>query len=190
MKQSVKIAAMCGSLRKDSFNKKLLQAIVEEARDQWEMSYVEIGTLPLFNEDLEKEGDPEEVIRFRDKLKEADGVLIITPEYNSGIPGGLKNALDWASRPPRKAVLNGLPAAVAGATPGSGGTGLSQMQLRQILVAMNVNVMSAPKVLVGEVHKKINQETLKLEDERTLTHLQGFIHGFTEFVELYKGKGY
>ncbi|WP_341357558.1 NADPH-dependent FMN reductase [Rossellomorea sp. y25] len=190
MNKRIKIAAMCGSLRKDSFNKKLLQVIAEEANNQWEMSFVEIGELPLFNEDLEKEGDPEEVVTFREKLKEADGVLIITPEYNSGVPGGLKNALDWASRPPRQAVLNGMPAAVAGATPGSGGTGLSQMQLRQTLVAMNVNVMSAPKVLVGEVHKKINQETMRLEDERTLTHLQSFIHGFTEFVELYKGKGY
>ncbi|MDR0140164.1 NADPH-dependent FMN reductase [Metabacillus idriensis] len=182
----INIVAICGSLRKDSYNKKLLEAIKHESNDQWDVTFVEIDELPLFNEDLEIGGDPEEVSDFKKKLKDADGILIVTPEYNSGIPGGLKNALDWASRPVRSSFFLNLPVALAGATPGSLGTALSQMQLRQILVAMNANVLSAPKVLVGEVHKKIDLETRQVTDHRTLSHLKSFINAFTEFVEMYR----
>ncbi|MYL50004.1 NAD(P)H-dependent oxidoreductase [Halobacillus litoralis] len=182
----LEIAAICGSLRKDSFNKKLLEAVERESKGKWKIKFVEINRLPLFNEDIEKGGDPEEVAIFKEKLKGADGTLIITPEYNSGMPGGLKNALDWASRPVQDSVFKNTPAAVAGASPGRAGTALAQMQLRQTLVAMEANVMSGPKVLVGEVHKIIDSETNQITDPRTLSNLQSLIHGFTAFVEMYQ----
>lgn len=183
----IKIVSICGSLRKDSYNKKLLETIQKESKgaEGIDITVVEIDKLPLFNEDLEIGGDPEEVIDFKKKLREADGILIVTPEYNSGIPGGLKNALDWASRPANASIFANLPVAVAGATPGSLGTALSQMQLRQILIAMNANVMSGPKVLVGGVHLKVDPETKEINDARTLNHIQSFIHEFKKFVEMY-----
>ncbi|MFV8828994.1 NADPH-dependent FMN reductase [Alkalihalobacterium sp. APHAB7] len=182
----IKIVSICGSLRRNSFNKKLLEAIEQESKGKWDMTLAAIDNLPLFNEDLEMGGDPEEVTVFKKKLADADAILIVTPEYNSGIPGGLKNALDWASRPVKSSAFSNRPVAIAGATPGSAGTALSQMQLRQILVAMNANVLSGPKVLVGEVHKKLEADTKQINDLRTLDHLQSFIHSFTDFVEMYK----
>ncbi|TYS69776.1 NAD(P)H-dependent oxidoreductase [Sutcliffiella horikoshii] len=184
----LKIVSICGSLRKDSFNKMLLEAIKQESKEvgDMEITIVEIDKLPLFNEDLEIGGDPVEVIDFKEKLREADGILIVTPEYNSGIPGGLKNALDWASRPIQSSIFANLPVAVAGATPGSIGTALSQMQLRQILVAMNANVMSGPKVLVGGVHQKVDSETKQIIDQRTISHLRSFANQLKDFVMMYK----
>lgn len=187
-KNKLTIATISGSLRKNSYNQKLIEVIKAESKEDWNMSSIEIGTLPLFNEDLETNGDPEEVKKFKESLKGVDGILLVTPEYNSGIPGGLKNALDWGSRPAKMSAFAGMPVAVAGATPGGIGTALAQSQLRQVLVAMNANVMSSPKVLVGEVHKKIDAESGQIVDPRTVQHLQSFIGAFTQYVEMYKSE--
>lgn len=185
-KENLNIVAICGSLRKESFNKKVLKTIEKESDGKWTVLHADIGKLPLFNEDIEGIGDPKEVKEFKDMIREADGVLIVTPEYNMGMPGVLKNALDWGSRPAKSSVFNQMPVALAGATPGGMGTALSQMQIRQTLAAMNANVMSGPKLLISEIHKKINQDTQKLEDPKTLSYLKFFIDGFSHYVEMYK----
>lgn len=179
------IVAMCGSLRKDSLNRKLMNEIIRQAEDKWHVKEAEIGELPLFNEDIEAEGDPESVRSFRQKLNEADGVLIVTPEYNAGIPGGLKNALDWASRSPKEFSIKNLPVAIAGASNGNVGTALSQMQVRQILTNMNANIMTNPKIIASRYQTKIDPESGRLTDEATEKQLDKFIDGFTKFVRVF-----
>ncbi|RWZ54480.1 NAD(P)H-dependent oxidoreductase [Halobacillus fulvus] len=182
----LRIVTILGSLRKESYNKILLQSITDVADQRWELTSADISNLPLFNQDLETESDPEAVATFKETLKQADGVLIVTPEYNSGIPGVLKNALDWGSRPAKSSVFTNTPVAIAGATPGGVGTALAQMQVRQTLTAMNANVMSNPKVLVGGVQKKIDFDSQRIEDSRTMSRLEEFIDAFTSFVEMYQ----
>ncbi|CAH1222873.1 hypothetical protein PAECIP111892_05227 [Paenibacillus auburnensis] len=115
------ITAICGSLREGSFNRRVLKAMEELAPKHWEIYHADLSMIPLFNSDIESQGDPQSVAEFKENIRQADGVLIVTPEYNMGIPGVLKNALDWASRPSKSSVLIEKPFAIAGATPGGGG---------------------------------------------------------------------
>ncbi|MBA2176008.1 NAD(P)H-dependent oxidoreductase [Halobacillus locisalis] len=184
--KNLRIVTILGSLRKESYNKILLQAIADKADQKWDISSADISELPLFNQDIEADGDPEAVTTFKETIKQADGVVIVTPEYNSGIPGVLKNALDWGSRPGNSSVFMNTPVAIAGATPGGAGTALAQMQVRQTLAAMNANVMSHPKVLVGGVQNKIDFDSGRIEDSRTISRLEDFVHTFTSFVEMYQ----
>ncbi len=179
------IVALCGSLRKDSLNRKLMNEIIRQSEGKWHIKEAEIGELPLFNEDLEAAGDPDSVRSFRKKLNEADGVLIVTPEYNAGIPGGLKNALDWASRSPKEFSIKNLPVAIAGASNGNVGTALSQMQVRQILTNMNANIMTNPKIIASRYQDKIDPESGRLTDEATEKQIDKFIDGFTKFVRVF-----
>lgn len=177
------IATVCGSLRRGSYNHKVLEALEKTAPAHWEIEHTDISGIPLYDADLEKEGDPLEVSNFKRTIERADGVVIVTPEYNTGIPGVLKNALDWASRPAKASVMIEKPFAVAGATPGNGGTAQSQMQVRQTLLAMNAYVMPGPKIQIRRVHEKIGETTGVLEDERTLKYLNRFLSGFEGWVE-------
>ncbi|WP_166786827.1 NADPH-dependent FMN reductase [Jeotgalibacillus salarius] len=179
------IVAMCGSLRKDSLNRKLMNEIVHQSEGKWRVKEAEIGELPLFNEDIEQAGDPDPVKAFRKKLNEADGVLIVTPEYNAGMPGGLKNALDWASRSPEEFSIRNLPVAIAGASNGSVGTALSQMQVRQTLTNMNANIMTNPKIIASRYQTKIDPESGRLKDEGTVRQIDKFVESFTKFVNVF-----
>ncbi|QWU15450.1 NAD(P)H-dependent FMN reductase [Paenibacillus sophorae] len=180
------ITAICGSLREGSFNRKVLKAMEELAPKHWEIHHVDISAIPLYNSDIESHGDPQSVVELKESIRTADGVLIITPEYNMGIPGVLKNALDWASRPARSSVLIQKPFAIAGATPGGGGTAQSQAQVRQTLLAMNAYTMPGPKVLIGSVHEKLNETTGELNDESTLRHLERFLIAFEQWILIFK----
>ncbi|MFB1081925.1 NADPH-dependent FMN reductase [Jeotgalibacillus sp. JSM ZJ347] len=179
------IVTMCGSLRKDSLNRKLMNEIIHQSEGKWSVKEAEIDELPLFNEDIEAEGDPESVKTFRRKLNEADGVLIVTPEYNAGMPGGLKNALDWASRSPEEFSIKNLPVAIAGASNGNVGTALSQMQVRQTLTNMNANIMTNPKIIASRYQTKIDPESGRLTDEGTEKQIDRFIDGFTKFIAVF-----
>jgi chromate reductase, NAD(P)H dehydrogenase (quinone) len=180
------ITAICGSLREGSFNRRVLKAMKELAPKHWEIHHADLSMIPLFNSDIESQGDPQSVVEFKESIRQADGVLIVTPEYNMGIPGVLKNALDWASRPSKSSVLIEKPFAIAGATPGSGGTAQSQAQVRQTLLAMNAYTMPGPKVLIGSVHEKLNETTGELDDESTLRHLERFLTAFEEWILVFK----
>jgi len=126
----MKILGFAGSLRAASYNKALLRAARELAPEGMEIEIFDIGGIPLYNEDVERAGVPAAVEEFRAAIRAADALLIAVPEYNHGVPGVLKNAIDWASRPPRESALAGKPAALLGASPGQTGTARAQTQMR------------------------------------------------------------
>ena len=147
-----KIAILVGSLRQGSINKKIARSICGLRGDNLDCSMVEIGDLPLFNEDLDKDSPPEQWVRFRQQVGAADGILFCTPEYNRGVPGLLKNAIDVGSRPYGKSVWDQKPAAIVSASPGSiGGFGANH-QLRQACVFLNMPVMQQPEAYLGHVN--------------------------------------
>lgn len=176
-----KIGLICGSLRKDSFNRIIAQALTT-MDDSIEFHWIELKELPLFNEDLEVGSDPTSVTLFKSAIDEVDGIIIVSPEYNSGIPGVLKNALDWASRPPKSSVLHRKPVGVIGATPGGLGTAFSQMQIRQTLEAIQAYVLPFQKVLISQVHEKIDSDKKVLTDEKTKRYLQRYLEQFQQWM--------
>jgi len=160
----LRVLGFAGSLRAASYNKLLLRAAVELAPEGMEIEIHDIGGIPLFNEDVEAAGTPPAVEAFRDAIRRADALLIATPEYNHGVPGVLKNAIDWASRPPRRSVLAGKPAAVFGASPGATGTARAQTQLRASFVFTDTPALPQPEVLVFRAHEKFDADG-RLTDE-------------------------
>lgn len=175
------VAGFAGSLRAASFNRALLRAAKELAPPEMTIEIVEIGGIPVFNADLEAEGDPEPVAAFKRAVGGADGLLIATPEYNLGVPGVTKNVIDWASRPPRGSVLDGKPVAVMGATPGMGGTARGQSQLRQAFVFTNSYAMPQPEVLVRRAADLFDSDG-RLTDEGTREHLAKFLAAFAGWI--------
>jgi chromate reductase, NAD(P)H dehydrogenase (quinone) len=166
MTQEIHVVGIPGSLRDDSYNRALLEA-AQNLVDGVEIEIIEIDDIPLFDADLEAGGDPAAVVHFKRAIYEADAVLIATPEYQHGVPGPLKNALDWASRPPGEGPLTGKPTAIMGATTGNYGTARAQEQLRQTLVYNNCPMVKVPEVLVSEAQDKVN-ENGEFVDEATL----------------------
>jgi chromate reductase, NAD(P)H dehydrogenase (quinone) len=138
------IAVIAGSLRKDSFNKKLADALVKLAPPEFSFTRVPIGDLPLYNQD-DDEHPAEPVERMKNAIRAAGGILIVTPEYNRSVPGVLKNALDHGSRPPARNVWAGKPTGILGISPGNGGTAMAQQHLRNILSYLDVPVMRQPE---------------------------------------------
>ena len=162
----LRVLGFAGSLRAASYNKMLLRAAVELAPAGMEIEIFDIGAIPLFNEDVEAARTPPAVEAFRDAIRRADALLIATPEYNHGVPGVLKNAIDWASRPPRKSPLAGKPAALFGASPGATGTARAQTQLRASFVFTDTPALPQPEVLVFRAHEKFDADG-RLTDEQT-----------------------
>jgi chromate reductase len=161
------VCGIAGSLRKASYNRALLRVAQDLAPEDMEIRIFErIGEIPHYNEDVEKQGDPEPVEALKRAIGEADALLIATPEYNQGVPGVLKNAIDWASRPARRSVLAKKPTAIFGASPGSTGSARAQSQLRQDLVFSDVPVLVQPEILVYRAQEKFDTE-LRLTDEKT-----------------------
>ena len=145
-----KIAILVGSLRKDSINRKVAKSLCAFAGDKLDCEIVEIGDLPLYNQDYDSDS-PEPFVRFRERIAAADGILFVTPEYNRGVPGVLKNAIDIGSRPYGHSVWDKKPAAIVSASPGSiGGFGANH-QLRQACVFLNMPVMQQPEAYLGHV---------------------------------------
>lgn len=175
------VLGFAGSLRRASYNRALLRAAQEEMPAGMKLDIFEIGEIPLYNEDVEAEGDPEAVSRFKQAIREADGLLIATPEYNHGVPGVTKNAIDWASRPPRQAPLGGKPVAILGASPGITGTARGQSQLRQAFEFTNSYCMPQPEILVYQAHQKFDAEG-RLTDAKTREYLGKFLVAFGEWV--------
>jgi chromate reductase len=148
----MKVLAMVGSLRKGSYNKLLLQAAIELKPKDLEIGSAEIGDLPLYNEDVREQGFPAAAQRLREQIRAADALLFVTPEYNYAIPGVLKNAIDWASRPPDQ-PFNEKPAAIMGASISRLGTARAQYHLRQSCVYLNMYPLNQPEVMVAEAGK-------------------------------------
>ncbi|MFP3124152.1 NAD(P)H-dependent oxidoreductase [Ectobacillus funiculus] len=176
------IGLICGSLRENSYNRIIAQSLTDMS-DAAQFRWIEINELPLFNEDLEIGGDPETVASFKSAIQDVDGIIIVSPEYNSGIPGALKNALDWASRPSKSSVLSRKPVGLIGATPGGLGTAFAQMQIRQILEAMQTHILPFQKVLISQVHEKIDSDQKVLTDEKTKRYLERYLQQFIHWID-------
>jgi chromate reductase len=161
----MKVLGICGSLRKGSYNSALLRAAIELAPPGMKIERAELSDLPLYDEDLRENGDPRPVERFRREVAEADAILFVTPEYNYSVPGVLKNALDWASRPPRP-PFEGKPAAIAGASPGRIGTARAQYHLRQMCVFLDVHVLNRPEVMVTHAARIFDDGRLTDDETR------------------------
>jgi chromate reductase, NAD(P)H dehydrogenase (quinone) len=159
------VLAISGSLRKGSFNTLALRAAQKVAPEGITVEIGDISDIPLYNDDLAALGAPAAVARLKDQLAHADAVLIATPEYNYSVPGVLKNAIDWISRPPEP-PLNGKPVAILGASMGALGTARAQYHLRQIFVFLNTFTLNKPEVFIGAAHTKFNADG-ELTDEMT-----------------------
>jgi chromate reductase, NAD(P)H dehydrogenase (quinone) len=176
------IGLICGSLRENSYNRIVAQSLTD-MDESAQFCWIELSNLPLFNEDLEVGGDPETVTSFKIAIQEVDGIIIVSPEYNSGISGVLKNALDWASRPSKSSVLSRKPVGLIGATPGGLGTAFSQMQTKQILEAMQAHVLPFQKVLISQVHQKVDSNQKVLTDVKTKQYLQRYLQQFIHWID-------
>jgi chromate reductase len=175
-----RIAVIVGSTRRESINRKLALALAKLGEGRFDVSFVEIGDLPLYSQDLEADL-PAPVSRMKAELAAADGVLIVTPEHNRSIPAALKNAIDWAARPWGKSSWPGKVAAVTGATPGAIGTSIAQLHLRQVLGALGVLVMG------GEAYITFKPDLIAADgtvtDAGTRKFLGDFVAQFAALVE-------
>jgi chromate reductase len=177
----VNVLAIAGSLRRGSYNRLLMHAAVEHAPAGMIIRpYEDLGAIPLFNEDLEA-ATPESVMRFRREATSADGLLISTPEYNWSIPGVLKNAIDWLSRPDPSDPLAGKPIAIVGASGGRWGTRLAQAALRQVLTSTESLVMPAPAMFVREAAASFD-ETGRLIDASLRAQLESVLRAFARWI--------
>ena len=162
--KSIHVLAIPGSLREGSYNKGLLRAAQEEAPEAMTVEMFEIGEIPFFNQDVEDRGDPEPVRRLKEAIRQADAVLIATPEYQHGLPGVLKNALDWASRPP-ESPMNEKVVGMMGASPGPVGTARAHLQLRQTLTYNRSRMVARPEVLVAGADEKFDEDGRFTDEE-------------------------
>jgi chromate reductase len=179
------IALITGSLRQGSYSRKMGLAAAKLAPPGMTLSVVEIGDMPLYNEDLES-NPPAAFTRFRQRIAAADAILFVTPEFNRGMPGNLKNAMDVGSRPWGKSIWNRKPAAVISTSPGAiGGFGANH-QLRQTLLAVNVSTMPYPEAYIGGVAAMFDDGG-ELVDSTTSEFVAGFMRAFRAWVDLQCG---
>jgi chromate reductase, NAD(P)H dehydrogenase (quinone) len=176
-----KIAVFVGSLRKESFNRKMATALTALAPGSLKLEIIEIGGLPLYDQDLE-DHPPAAWTEFRERLMKFDGVLFVTPEYNRSVPGALKNAIDVGSRPPGKNVWDGKPGAVMSVSTGAiGGFGANH-HLRQSLVFVNVPTMPQPEAYIGNA-ANLFDEGGNLVNDSTREFVARYMHAFAAWVE-------
>jgi chromate reductase, NAD(P)H dehydrogenase (quinone) len=181
----MKILAFSGSLRKGSFNKSLLRAAAEVSPEGMNIEIFDLEGIPLFNADIEAQGDPERVKEFKEAIRNAGGLLIASPEYNHGMTGVTKNAIDWASRPAKDMPISGKPVGILGASRGITGTARSQDQLRNSLKSVGAYCMAKPELLLFRAHEKVDAEG-KLTDERTLKFLNDYLLSFSDWVKKFQ----
>ena len=174
MAEPIRILGVAGSLRRGSLNRALLRAAAELAPDGVNIDAFDLLSVPLYNGDVEAAGDPDGVAAFKAAIRAADGVLFVCPEYNHGVPGVMKNAVDWASRPASDAALNGKPVGIIGASPGQTGSARGQSQLRQAFEFTNSYCMPQPEILVFRAHEKFD-EAGRLTDEATAKYLRAYL---------------
>ncbi len=181
MTQPTKVAVVVGSLRKDSINRKAALALAKLAPPNLDLAIVEIGDLPLYDEDAEAAGPPQPWVRFRGEIAQADAVLFVTPEYNRSVPGVLKNAIDVGSRPYGQAVWTGKPAAIMTVSPGAlGGFGANH-HLRQSLVFFDMPLLQQPEAYVGGGFTLFGEDGELAKDE-TRAFFQAFIDAFGAWI--------
>lgn len=184
--EKIKLLGLAGSLRKASYNRAILRAASELLPENTELEIFDLDGIPLFNEDLES-NPPAKVTEFKAKIKAADAIVIATPEYNYSMPGVLKNALDWASRPIGDNVCNDKPLAIMGASMGAIATARAQYHLRQTCVILNMHPLNKPEVMVGVVQDKMDNNNT-LTDERTKEIIKSMLVNLVAWTKQLKQK--
>jgi chromate reductase len=182
----IKIFGFAGSLRKDSYNKAILRAAAELLPVNTELEIFDLEGIPPFNPDLEQQM-PERVREFKAGIKAADALLIATPEYNFSMPGVLKNAIDWASRPHADNSFNGKPLAIMGASNGQIATARAQYHLRQSCVFLNMHPINKPEVMVGFAQDKVDSSGI-LKDEKTIEKISAMLVNLVDWTKQLKEK--
>ncbi|MCK0154420.1 NAD(P)H-dependent oxidoreductase [Alcanivorax sp. S6407] len=181
----MKVLAISGSLRKNSFNSGLIRAAADLAPEGMLIEQADISAVPLYNGDEDGDSKPAAVDHLADQIRNADALIIATPEYNFSIPGVLKNAIDWLSRVPGS-IFAGKPAAIMGAAMGGMGTSRSQYHLRQVLVYLDVHPLNKPEVFVSAAHQKCD-ENGNLTDEKTREMIAKQLQALKEWHATLKG---
>jgi chromate reductase len=181
MKGEILVLGFAGSLRKDSYNKSLLRAAVDLAPKNMKLETFDLEGIPPFNQDLEMKM-PAKAKEFKAKIRAADAVLIVTPEYNYSVPGVLKNAIDWASRPYEDNVFEDKPVAVMSASGGMLGGARAQYHLRQTFVFLNAHPLNRPEVMVTFANEKVDEKG-KLTDETTRKKVGELLEALISWTE-------
>lgn len=180
--QQRNVAVVVGSLRKASLNRRMAHALAAAAPASLKLTIVEIGDLPLYNEDVEQAGPPAAWRRFRDAVRGADAVLFVTPEYNRSVPGVLKNAIDVGSRPYGQSVWSGKPAAIVSVSPGAVGGFGANHHLRQSLVFLDMPILQQPEAYIGQAAGLFDDQG-QVAKEDTRKFLQTFMSRFAAWIE-------
>ena len=178
----IKILGIVGSLRKDSYNHYALKTAQELVPDGAVLDLIELHGIPVFNQDDEL-NLPASVIEFKRRIVGADAILFATPEYNYSIPGGLKNAIDWASRPFGESAWRGKPAAVMGASAGSMGTSRAQYHLRQVLVTLDMPVVNQPELMIANAAARFDRNG-RLSDETSRQLIRKLLGALIQLVKI------
>jgi chromate reductase len=181
----LRIAGISGSLRKGSYNTATLRALKALAPDRLDIDIITLHDIELFNEDVEAEGWPPNVQRLRQRIEPADAIIFATPEYNYSIPGVLKNAIDWLSRPERKGPIFNKPATIIGATPSMIGTARAQAHLRQVAFYNGMPLLPTAEILVARAGDKFNDDG-SLGDEKTKKFLTDLATQFAQWVDRHR----
>ncbi|HFJ3201158.1 TPA: NADPH-dependent FMN reductase [Salmonella enterica] len=187
MSETLNVVTLLGSLRKGSFNGMVARTLPKVAPAGMTVSPLSsIGDIPLYDADIQQdEGFPASVEALAEQIRNADGVVIVTPEYNYSVPGGLKNAIDWLSRLPEQ-PLAGKPVLIQTSSMGAIGGARCQYHLRQILVFLDAMVMNKPEFMGGVIQNKVDPQTGEVVDQGTLDHLTGQLTAFGEYIQRVK----
>src|SRR5918992_414667 len=180
MSQPIRILGIAGSLRRASYNRAALRAAMELVPQDAVLDIFELDGIPGFNQD-EEQNPPPKVVDLKRRIREADAILIVTPEYNYSIPGVLKNAIDWASRPYGDSAWNGKPVAVMGAAVGTIGTARAQYHLRQVFVFLNMFPINQPEVMISNAGERFDAQG-NLKDETTKKLMRQLLQSLADWT--------
>ena len=180
MSQPITILGIAGSLRRQSYNRSALRAAQQLVPEGATLEVFELDGIPGFNQD-EEQNPPAKVTELKKRVREADAILFVTPEYNYSVPGVLKNAIDWASRPYGDSAWNGKPAAIMGASIGAIGTARAQYHLRQMMVFLNMFPINQPEVMIANAHERFDSEG-NLTDDATKEFIRQLLHNLVEWT--------
>jgi chromate reductase, NAD(P)H dehydrogenase (quinone) len=186
MTRPVHVLGFAGSLRKGSFNRAALRAAAELLPAGMSLEVFDLHPIPVYDGDVEAQGMPEPVQEFRGRIAAADALVIVTPEYNYSMPGVLKNAIDWASRPPDQPFA-GKPVAIMGASPGMMGTSRAQYHLRQSCVFLDMRPVSRPEVFIAAAPQKFDPEG-RLTDEAARKGIQQLLETLLAWTRRLRGE--
>jgi chromate reductase len=180
MSKPVRILGIAGSLRRESYNRAALRAATGLVPDDATLETFELDGIPGFNQD-EEQNPPAKVVELKKRIRDADAILIVTPEYNYSVPGVLKNAIDWASRPYGDSAWSGKPAAIMGASVGTIGTARAQYHLRQMFVFLNMFPINQPEVMIGNASERFDADG-NLTDDQTKEFIRKLLKNLVDWT--------